>query len=41
MADLVDMYVLIVPPGGGDVLQGLKRGIVELVDVVLVGNVLE
>jgi len=38
VADMVDMYVLIVPPGGGDVLQGLKRGIVELVDIVLVNK---
>jgi LAO/AO transport system kinase len=33
---MVDLYVLVVPPAGGDVLQGLKRGIVELVDIVLV-----
>lgn len=36
---MVDMYVLVVPPAGGDVLQGLKRGIVELVDLVLVSCV--
>ena len=35
---MVDMYVLVVPPGGGDVLQGLKRGIVELVDLILVNK---
>jgi len=38
VADMVDMYVMIVPPAGGDVLQGLKRGIVELVDLVLVNK---
>eukprot|EP00035_Acanthoeca_spectabilis_P037484 m.45555 g.45555 ORF g.45555 m.45555 type:complete len:341 (-) comp8653_c0_seq1:3544-4566(-) len=38
VADMVDMYVLVVPPAGGDVLQGLKRGIVELVDLVLVNK---
>lgn len=36
VADMVDMYVMLVPPAGGDVLQGLKRGIVELVDLILV-----
>jgi LAO/AO transport system kinase len=38
VANMVDMYVLVVPPGGGDVLQGLKRGIVELVDLILVNK---
>ena len=39
MADMVDMFVLVVPPGGGDELQGIKRGIVELVDLVIVNKV--
>ena len=39
VADLVDMFVLVVPPGGGDELQGLKRGIVEVADLILVNKV--
>eukprot|EP00041_Stephanoeca_diplocostata_P001895 m.22026 g.22026 ORF g.22026 m.22026 type:complete len:357 (-) comp12596_c0_seq1:461-1531(-) len=38
VADMVDLFVLIVPPAGGDVLQGLKRGIVELADMVIVNK---
>ena len=33
---LVDAMVLLVMPGGGDDLQGIKRGIVELADLILV-----
>ena len=36
VADLVDTFVLLVQPGGGDELQGIKRGIMELADVVAV-----
>jgi LAO/AO transport system kinase len=36
VADLVDLFVLLVSPGGGDELQGIKRGIMELADFVLV-----
>ena len=36
VADLVDVFVLLVGPGGGDDLQGIKRGIMELADVVVV-----
>lgn len=34
--DMVDCFLLLVSPGAGDELQGLKRGIVELADVVVV-----
>jgi LAO/AO transport system kinase len=37
-AEIVDMFVLILPPAGGDELQGIKRGIVELADLVLVNK---
>ncbi|CAH8585603.1 unnamed protein product [Schistosoma haematobium] len=37
-ADMVDMFVLIIPPAGGDELQGIKRGIVEVADLVLVNK---
>jgi LAO/AO transport system kinase len=36
VAELVDTFVLLVSPGGGDELQGVKRGIMELADVVVV-----
>ncbi len=33
---LTDCFVMLVNPGGGDDLQGIKRGIMELADVVVV-----
>ncbi len=36
VAEMVDLFVLLVPPGGGDDLQGIKRGVMELADLVLV-----
>ncbi|XP_033631549.1 methylmalonic aciduria type A protein, mitochondrial-like [Asterias rubens] len=36
VSDMVDMLVLLIPPAGGDELQGIKRGIVEKVDLILV-----
>jgi LAO/AO transport system kinase len=36
VADMVDLFLLLVQPGGGDDLQGIKRGIVELADLVVV-----
>lgn len=36
VASLVDFFVLLVSPGGGDELQGLKRGVMEHVDLVVV-----
>ncbi|HJU19129.1 MAG TPA: methylmalonyl Co-A mutase-associated GTPase MeaB [Stellaceae bacterium] len=38
VAEIVDMFVLILPPAAGDELQGLKRGIVELADLILVNK---
>ncbi|XP_055341949.1 methylmalonic aciduria type A homolog, mitochondrial-like [Paramacrobiotus metropolitanus] len=38
VADMVDVFVLIVAPGGGDELQAMKRGIMELCDVVVVNK---
>jgi LAO/AO transport system kinase len=35
---MVDAFVLIVPPAGGDDLQGIKRGIVEMADLILVNK---
>lgn len=36
VAEMVDLFVLLIAPGGGDELQGIKRGIMELADVVLI-----
>src|ERR1700747_1851595 len=38
VAEIVDMFVLMLPPAAGDELQGIKRGIVELADLVLVNK---
>ena len=38
VADMVDMFLLLLLPGGGDELQGIKRGIVELADAVIVNK---
>lgn len=38
VADMVDMFVLLVAPGGGDELQGMKKGIVELADLIVVNK---
>ena len=35
---MTDMFLLLIPPGGGDELQGIKRGIMELADLVLVNK---
>jgi LAO/AO transport system kinase len=37
-ADLVDVLVLVTAPAGGDELQGIKRGIIELADVIAVNK---
>jgi LAO/AO transport system kinase len=36
VADMVDMFLLLLVPGGGDELQGIKKGIVELADAIVV-----
>ena len=38
VAEIVDMFVLILAPAGGDELQGIKRGVVELTDLVLINK---
>jgi len=35
---MTDMFLLMLLPGGGDELQGIKRGIVELADLILVNK---
>ena len=36
VADMVDLLMLLVQPGAGDELQGIKRGVVERADIVVV-----
>src|SRR5579871_345807 len=36
VADMTDIFLLLVAPGGGDDLQGIKRGVMELADLVVV-----
>jgi LAO/AO transport system kinase len=36
VADMTDLFVLLASPGGGDDLQGIKRGVMELADLVIV-----
>ncbi|TNC96899.1 MAG: LAO/AO transport system kinase [Stygiobacter sp.] len=38
VADMVDMFLLLLVPGGGDELQGIKKGIVELADAIIVNK---
>jgi LAO/AO transport system kinase len=38
VAAMVDLFLVLVAPGAGDELQGLKRGIMELADVVVVNK---
>ncbi|MBT7752231.1 MAG: methylmalonyl Co-A mutase-associated GTPase MeaB [Porticoccaceae bacterium] len=38
VADMADMFLLLLSPSGGDELQGIKRGIMELADLVLVNK---
>jgi LAO/AO transport system kinase len=38
VSDLVDLFVLVASPTGGDELQGIKRGIMELADLIVVNK---
>jgi len=38
VSEMTDMFLLILPPAAGDELQGLKRGIIELADLILVNK---
>jgi LAO/AO transport system kinase len=38
VADMVDLFLLLLPPAGGDELQGIKKGIVELADMIVVNK---
>ena len=38
VADMADVFVLLLAPAGGDELQGVKRGIMEIADLILVNK---
>ena len=38
VANMTDIFVLLLAPGAGDELQGIKRGVMELADIVLVNK---
>ncbi len=38
VAEMADCFVLLLSPAGGDELQGLKRGVMELADLVLINK---
>jgi LAO/AO transport system kinase len=38
VADMVDMFLLLLLPGGGDDLQGIKRGVMEIADLIAVNK---
>lgn len=38
VAEMTDMFLLLLAPAGGDELQGIKRGVVELADLILVNK---
>jgi LAO/AO transport system kinase len=35
---MVDMFIVLLLPGGGDDLQGIKRGVIELADLIVVNK---
>jgi LAO/AO transport system kinase len=38
VADLVDVFLVLMEPGAGDELQGLKKGVLELADMIVVSK---
>jgi len=38
VADMADLFLLLMAPAGGDELQGVKRGIMEIADMILVNK---
>lgn len=38
VSEMCDLFVLLLAPAGGDELQGVKRGIMEIADVILVNK---
>ena len=38
VAEMVDLFMLLLSPGGGDELQGIKRGVMELADLIVINK---
>ncbi len=38
VADMCDIFLLLLAPAGGDELQGVKRGIMEIADIILINK---
>jgi len=38
VAEMSDLFILLLAPAGGDELQGVKRGIMEIADIVLINK---
>ena len=38
VAEMTDLFLLLLAPAGGDELQGVKRGIMEMADIILVNK---
>ena len=38
VAEMADLFILLLAPAGGDELQGVKRGIMEMADIILVNK---
>src|SRR5690606_19302170 len=38
VAEMTDLFLVLLHPGGGDALQGLKRGLMELADLLVVNK---
>ena len=38
VAEMSDLFILLMAPAGGDELQGVKRGIMEIADIILVNK---
>ena len=36
--DMVDIFLVLLLPSGGDELQGIKKGIIELADLIIVNK---
>jgi len=38
VADMVDIFLVLLLPGGGDELQGIKKGIIEIADILAINK---
>ncbi|MGE5501995.1 MAG: methylmalonyl Co-A mutase-associated GTPase MeaB [Ignavibacteriales bacterium] len=38
VADMVDIFLALLIPGGGDELQGIKKGLIELADIIVINK---